>query len=111
MNKFVIITVFVTALTLWTIVFLAAAVGASAQTATCYDRKALIAKLDERFGETRRSAGLAEALGMVAIFEVWASDTTGTWTLLKSLPNGETCVVATGEGWQDFPAVVSGDPA
>ncbi len=39
--------------------------------------------------------------GSTAIFEIWASEKTGTWTILKTTPNGLTCVMAVGDGWHD----------
>jgi hypothetical protein len=64
----------------------------------CGARDAVVAKLGEKYGEVRRGGGLA---GATAIFEIWASEATGTWTILKSMPNGQSCVMAVGEGWQD----------
>jgi hypothetical protein len=64
----------------------------------CGARNAVVAKLGEKYGEVRRGGGL---VGATAIFEVWASATTGTWTILKTTPDGLACVMAVGEGWQD----------
>lgn len=64
----------------------------------CGSRDALIAKLGEKYGEVRRGGGLT---GTTAIFEIWASDQTGTWTILKTTPDGLSCVMAVGDGWQD----------
>ena len=77
-----------------------AAVGppdAQAQMA-CGTRDSVVAKLGDKYGEVRRGGGLA---GPTAIFEIWASEATGTWTILKTTPNGLTCVMAVGEDWQD----------
>ncbi len=60
----------------------------------------------------RRGGGLA---GPTAIFEIWASDKPPhTWTILKTTPNGLTCIMAVGDGWQDDAGNVTptaGDPA
>ena len=64
----------------------------------CGMRDTVVAKLGEKYGEVRRGGGLA---GPTAIFEIWASEATGTWTILKTTPNGLTCVMAVGEGWHD----------
>ncbi len=64
----------------------------------CGDRTAMVEQLSRTYGEMRKGAGLA---GQVALFEIWASKFTGTWTILKSYPNGMACVVAMGENWQD----------
>ena len=53
-------------------------------------------------GQRRALPGLA---GQAALFDVWASNVTGTWTILKTAPNGFACIVAVGEGWQDEPLV------
>ena len=72
-------------------------VYAQAQMA-CGKRDAVVAKLGDKYGEVRRGGGLT---GSTAIFEVWASESTGTWTILKTTPDGLTCVMAVGDGWQD----------
>ncbi len=64
----------------------------------CGARDSVVAALGEKYGEVRRGGGLA---GPTAIFEIWASEATGTWTILKTTPNGLTCVMAVGDGWQD----------
>jgi hypothetical protein len=75
----------------------------------CGTRDSVVAKLGEKYGEVRRGGGLA---GPTAIFEVWASEATGTWTILKTTPDGFACVMAVGEGWQDDAGEVipTGDP-
>ncbi len=71
--------------------------AAQAQTA-CGTRDSIVKKLDEKYGETRRGGGLAGPKGIV---EIWASEETGTWTILKTTPNGLTCVMAVGTAWHD----------
>ncbi len=88
-----------------------AAIGpldAQAQMA-CGTRDSVVAKLGENYGEVRRGGGLA---GPTAIFEIWASEATGTWTILKTTSNGLTCILAVGDGWQDDAgeAIPVGDP-
>ena len=86
----------------------AGAPHAQAQMA-CGSRDSVVAKLGDKYGEVRRGGGLA---GPTAIFEIWASEATGTWTILKTTPNGLTCVMAVGDGWQDDAgeAIPAGDP-
>jgi hypothetical protein len=64
----------------------------------CGARDSVVRNLGEKYGEVRRGGGLT---GSTAIYEIWASETTGTWTILKTTPNGMACVMAVGEGWQD----------
>ncbi len=75
----------------------------------CGTRDSVITKLGEKYGEVRRGGGLA---GQTAIFEIWASEATGTWTILKTAPDGMSCIMAVGDGWQDDAgeAIPAGDP-
>ncbi len=75
----------------------------------CGTRDSVVAKLGDKYGEVRRGGGLA---GPTAIFEIWASEATGSWTILKTTPNGLTCIMAVGDGWHDDAgeAIASGDP-
>ncbi len=54
--------------------------------------------------------GLAANNGVV---EVFASPETGTWTIIVTLPDGQTCLVASGEGYESItePLPAKGDPA
>ena len=64
----------------------------------CGARDSVVRNLGEKYGEVRRGGGLT---GSTAIYEIWASEATGSWTILKTTPNGLACVMAVGEGWQD----------
>ncbi len=68
----------------------------------CGNRTAMVEQLSRTYGEARKGAGLA---GQAALFEIWASDATGTWTILKTSPNGMACLIAAGENWRDEPPV------
>ncbi len=71
----------------------------------CDARDRVVAFLAERFGETRRSIGIA---GEGAVMEVFAADDTGTWTITLTLPDGRMCLMASGSGYEalreDLPA-------
>ena len=60
-------------------------------------------------GNGRGGGGLA---GPTAIFEIWASDATGTRTILKTSPDGMTCIMVVGDDWQDDAgeAIAAGTP-
>ncbi len=77
---------------------LATAPPAAQAQSGCGDRNAMVEQLSRTYGEMRKGAGLA---GQTALFEVWASNATGTWTILKTTPNGIACVIAVGENWHD----------
>ncbi len=84
--------------------------AAQAQMA-CGTRDSVVEALGDKYGEVRRGGGLGS--GAAAIFELWVSDATGTWTILMTTPNGLTCVMAVGDGWQDDAGELTptGDPA
>jgi hypothetical protein len=63
----------------------------------CGPRDMVVRTLADRYGETRRSLGLA---GPTQMMEVFASDDTGTWTITLTMPDGVTCMVASGQGYQ-----------
>jgi hypothetical protein len=71
----------------------------------CGPRDHVVARLAESYGESRQSIGLG---GENQVVEVFASLETGTWTITVTLPNGMTCLVASG---QAFEAVAERLPA
>lgn len=90
-----------------------AAVPAAAQTpggpagAMCGARDAVIARLQTKYGETRQGYGLQRGASVV---EVFASDATGSWTILLTTPNGVSCLVAAGEHWAPIATAAAGTP-
>lgn len=87
-------------------VYLMAASDASAQTRrNCAAREAVVERLAEGYGETRQSIGLGANNSVV---EVFASPETGSWTITVTTPGGPTCLVASG---QAFEQVVEALPA
>jgi hypothetical protein len=76
----------------------------------CAARTEVVHKLAERFGETLRSYGLD---GSESLVEVYVSERTGTWTILKTRPDGTSCLLAAGRLWEReaAPVEVLGDPA
>lgn len=90
------------------LVALCAAAGpASAQQAMiCGQRDQIIAQLQARFGEERRSMGLA---GRNRIVEVYVSDETGSWTITITGVDGITCLVASGQHFESFTPAPRGD--
>lgn len=79
--------------------------------AKCAERAQVMQRLAESYGETRQSIGLA---GDRQVVEVFASDETGTWTITVTMPNGMTCLVAAGQGYEQLDEVLTparlGDP-
>lgn len=64
---------------------------------TCGDYAAITARLAAQYGEARQAIGLG-ANNMV--FEIYASDETGSWTITATTPGGPTCLMAAGQAFQ-----------
>lgn len=71
--------------------------SATAQPRNCGPRDVVVERLAERFGETRQSMGLGADNAMV---EVFASPTSGTWTITVTSAHGITCLVASGHAYE-----------
>lgn len=63
----------------------------------CAPRSDVVNRLAETYGETRRGIGIAR---QGAVMEVFASDRTGSWTITVTLPDGMTCLVASGQAYE-----------
>ncbi|SDK20998.1 hypothetical protein [Aliiruegeria lutimaris] len=61
----------------------------------CSPRARVVSGLDRLFGEVQRARAVS---GDHSVMEFFSSRENGTWTLLRSLPDGRACVVATGHG-------------
>ena len=73
------------------------ATSVRAQGVQCGERTAVAERLASGYGETRQSVGLAANNSMI---EVYASDATGTWTIVVTTAAGTTCLVASGTNYQ-----------
>ena len=76
----------------------------------CALRPQVLETLAQKYGETRRSMGIAADQ---TVMELFASAETGSWTLTVTLPTGMTCLMAAGQNFEslaeELPA--RGDPA
>ena len=72
----------------------------------CADRETVVERLNSGYGETRQSIGLAPNNSVV---EVFASLETGTWTITVTNPTGLTCLVASGNSWEDLVRTPGGE--
>lgn len=66
--------------------------------------------LAQIYGEARQSIGLN---GEQRVMEMFVNAKTGSWTITVTLPDGITCLVATGENFETLaePLPAKGDPA
>lgn len=76
----------------------------------CGPRAALLAELSTRYNETRRGIGIG---ANNQVMELFASSESGSWTITVTLPEGTTCLIASGQNFEaiseELPA--KGDPA
>lgn len=71
--------------------------GYAQGTRNCAARETVVNHLAEGYGESRQSIGLG---ANNAVVETFASTDTGTWTITVTMPNGMTCVVASGQAYE-----------
>ena len=64
--------------------------------AVCGPRTDLARELDRRHDEAPVAMGLASN---GSLMEVFSSKHGETWTLVLTMPNGTSCIVAAGEAW------------
>ena len=77
--------------------------------ANCVKRSQLLERLAQKVHEQPVAGGLTDN-GL--LLEVYASRNGETWTLAMTLPNGTTCLVASGQEWQLRPLLTEyGPPA
>jgi len=72
--------------------------AASGPAPICGARDDMLTKLASDYREQPASVALTSD---GQLLEVLRSDSMMTWSILITNPNGVTCLVATGEGWQD----------
>ena len=68
----------------------------------CGKRANLLQHLKHKYGENPVAIGVTDSGGVV---EILASENGSTWTLIVTMPNGKTCVMATGKHWETTPQV------
>lgn len=88
---------------------LAAASAPASAAMPCAPRDQLRADLAARYGETPVARGV---VGDRHVFEVYAAPT-GSFTVVVTRPDGLSCVMAAGDGWQAVapPPADDGDDA
>lgn len=82
---------------------LAASVTAASAQMACTSRGEAAKLLDAHYSEAPVAMGLASNGGVI---EVFASNTGRSFTILITMPDGRSCVLAAGEGWDNVPKLV-----
>jgi len=79
------------------------ALPAQAQ-ALCGNRTDVLGKLANGYSENATAMGLSSNGGVV---EVLTSPKGNTWTIIITMPNGVSCLIAAGESWESLPQLTS----
>jgi len=83
---------------------------AAAQAPLCADRAEFISALSSKYAEVPVAMGIAN--NGSSIVEILVSKGGASWTIILSLPDGASCVIAAGENWQSLPSLTQlGPPA
>ena len=77
--------------------------GTAGAQMVCGERSVMVDGLMKNYAEAPVSIGLASN---GAVIEVFASPDR-SWTIVMTRPNGLSCVVAAGEGWEDLPTQIA----
>lgn len=73
------------------------AVHAANAAARCGPREQVVQALGTKYGETRRSIGMS---GTNQMMELFAAEDARTWTILVTLPDGRSCLMASGTSFE-----------
>jgi hypothetical protein len=80
-----------------TIIAIVAALAAGPALAQqCGPRVDVVQKLRDNFGEVQQSYGVAGN----AVIETFANPETGSWTVLRSVSTGRSCIMAAGDRFE-----------
>ena len=71
--------------------------SAVAQGAECGDNNKILRHLEEKYNEVVKHAAIT---GRGALAE-WTVAPSGSWSMLVTIPGGPTCLVSSGDSWQD----------
>ena len=81
--------------------------SASAQS-VCASHAEVMKQLGSAYSEAQVAIGLASNGGVV---EVFSTDDGSSWTIVMTMPTGRSCVVASGEAWEQTTKVALGPTA
>ena len=81
--------------------------SASAQS-VCASHAEVMKQLGSAYSEAQVAIGLASNGGVV---EVFSTDDGSSWTIVMTMPTGRSCVVASGEAWEQTTKVALGPAA
>ncbi len=79
---------------------------AQAQSRNCAPREGVLERLSGKYEEVVVARGIGQR---GVLMETFASPSSGSWTVTVTLPNGLTCLVASGESFESI-EIKEGDP-
>ena len=71
--------------------------AAPAMAGQCAPRDSVVKFLAEKHGEVRTAIGMTSGGGML---EIYASEKTGTWTAIITMPSKMSCIVSSGNAFE-----------
>ncbi len=83
------------------------ATPALAEQPQCTNRNVVITHLSKQYSEAPVAMGLANNGGVI---EILSSGAGKSWTIILTMPNGMTCMIAAGDSWEALPEVAQIDP-
>lgn len=86
----------------------ATSANADPRISRCGQHTKIIDVLEKRYGETARGIGVVSDKG---VMQVYVSEEKGTWTILMTNPQGTTCLLAAGRGWENVKQAAKGENA
>lgn len=81
------------------LVTMVAMTGAAAAQPLCDEHKNVVEALSKGYAERLSAVGMAGGTG---VLEVFASPG-GTWSIVVTDANGQSCIMAVGTGWETLP--------
>ena len=84
------------------------AMPANAMSPVCGDRIKVLDSLSAKYAEEPVAVGVTANGGVI---EVLKAPDGKTWTILFTSPNGASCLVASGEAWQELEVKLNGPHA
>ncbi len=74
----------------------------------CGDRETVVTGLAAQYDEVPVAVGVTKSGGVI---EVFVSPEGETWTIIFTYPSGPSCLVSSGEAWQNLEASIKGPDA
>ena len=82
--------------------------SAAAQPSACTDRKYVLDHLSTQYKEVPIAMGITND---GSVLEILSSKAGKSWTIILTMPNGMSCMIAAGENWESLPYMTQLGPA